>query len=157
MEQERVSTPEEHPTMSVVLMVFGLAIVVGALRYGWGSLESPGAGFVPFFAGAAMAGFSAFTILQGLTKGWHPLQKLWEGVRWQRPATVTVSLLLYSAFMEDLGFLASTVILMTYLYRMLEPSSWKETLLTALATTIGFYLVFQIWLEAQLPRGLLGF
>ena len=156
MAQERVSKREEHPAASVVLMVLGVAIATGALRYGWGSLESPGAGFLPFFAGLAIAGFSAFTVLQGLMRGWRPLQDLWEGVRWQRPAIVTACLLLYSAFLEDLGFLFSTVILTTYLYRMLEPSSWKETLLAALATTLGFYLVFQIWLEAQLPRGFLS-
>ena len=34
---------------------------------------------------------------------------------------------------------------------------WKETLFAALATTLGFYLVFQTWLEAQLPRGLAEF
>ena len=152
-----VTTQEEHPTVSVVLLVFGGAIAIGSLRYEWGTLDSPGAGFLPFFSGAAMAGFSALTLLQGLTKGWASLGESWKGARWQRPAIATACLLLYSAFLRDLGFLISTAILMIYLYRMLEPSSWKETLFAALATTLGFYLVFQTWLQAQLPRGLFGF
>ena len=44
-----------------------------------------------------------------------------------------------------------------HFFRLLEKSSWKVTLFAALATTFGFYLVFQIWLQAQLPRGFLGF
>jgi hypothetical protein len=40
---------------------------------------------------------------------------------------------------------------------MLEASSWKATVFSALLTTLGFYLVFQTWLEAQLPRGWLSF
>jgi putative tricarboxylic transport membrane protein len=138
-------------------MVFGVAVAIGSLRYGWGSLDTPGAGFLPFFSGVAIAGFAAIPFLQSLKKGWRSLRELWEGVQWRRAATATACLLLYSAFLRDLGFLISTIILTTYLYRMLEPSSWKETLLAALATTLGFYLVFQTWLEAQLPRGLLGF
>ena len=122
-----------------------------------GIIRQPGPGFLPFFAGVAIFGFSALTLLQGLTKGWASLGEAWKGARWQSPAIVTASLLLYSAFQRDLGFLISTVVLMIYLYRMLEPSSWKETLFAAVATTLGFYLVFQTWLEAQLPRGLLGF
>ena len=151
------TTGEENPTVSAVLMVFGAAVAIGSLRYGWGSLDSPGAGFLPFFSGVAIAGFAAIPFLQSLRKGWRPLRELWEGVQWQRGAVATACLLLYAAFLRDLGFLISTIILTTYLYRMLEPTSWKETLWAALATTLGFYLVFQKWLEAQLPRGLLGF
>jgi hypothetical protein len=59
--------------------------------------------------------------------------------------------------LRDLGFLISTFILAAYLYRMLEPSGWVETLVAAALTTLGFYLVFQVWLEVQLPKGLLTF
>lgn len=155
--QKGTSTGGEDPAVSAVLIIFGLIVAIGALRYGWGSFDSPGAGFLPFFAGVAIAGFAAIPFLQSWRRGWRPLRDLWQGVRWQRAAVATVSLLLYSAFLQTLGFLISTLILTTYLYRLLEPTSWKESLLAALATTLGFYLVFQTWLEAQLPRGLLGF
>ena len=152
-----VTRPEEHPAVSVVLLVLGGGIAAGSLSYGWGSFDGPGAGFLPFFSGAAMAGFSAITLLQSLRRGWSPLGEAWKGARWLRPAAVTACLLLYSAFLQDLGFLIASFVLMIYLYRLLEPSGWKETLLAALATALGFYLVFQTWLQAQLPRGLLGF
>lgn len=155
MGRERVGRTEEHPIGSVVLLVLGLAVAIGGLRYGWGSLDNPGAGFVPVLAGAAMAGFSAITLTQSLVKGWRPLAALWAGAQWRRPLIAIVCLILYSVFLRDLGFLLSTFILAIYLYRMLEPSRWTETLLAAVLTTLGFYLVFQVWLEVQLPRGLL--
>ncbi len=151
------SAPEAHPATSVVLMVAGAAIAIGALRYDFGSFDTPGAGFLPFFAGLAIAGFSAITFFQTLRSGWLPLREMWEGARWQRAAIATACLLLYSAFVKDLGFLIATFLLMNYLFRMLEASSWKATVLAALLTTFGFYLVFQTWLEAQLPRGWLSF
>jgi len=151
------SAPEAHPATSVVLLVAGVAIAIGSLRYDFGSFDTPGAGFLPFFSGLAIAGFSAITFIQTLRSGWLPLREMWEGTRWQRAAIATACLLLYSAFLKDLGFLMATFLLMTYLFRMLEASSWKATVFSALLTTLGFYLVFQTWLEAQLPRGWLSF
>ena len=51
MGRKGAAAGEEHPFGSAVLVVFGVAVAVGALRYGWGSFDSPGAGFLPFFAG----------------------------------------------------------------------------------------------------------
>jgi putative tricarboxylic transport membrane protein len=138
-------------------MVLGAAIAIGALRYDFGSLENPGAGFLPFFAGLSIAAFSAITFLQTLRSGWLSLRQPWEGAEWQRATIVTTCLLLYSTFLRDLGFLISTILLLSYLFRMLKPSTWRGSFFAALITTVSFYLVFQIWLEAQLPRGVLGF
>jgi putative tricarboxylic transport membrane protein len=148
---------EEHPIASVVLLLLGLAIAMGGLHYGWGSLDNPGAGFVPFLAGAAMAGFSGITLVQSLMKGWRPAAEPWSGTRWRRPLIATVCLVLYSVFLRDVGFPVSTFILAAYLYRMLDPPGWTETLVAAALTTFGFYLVFQVWLEVPLPKGLLTF
>jgi len=151
------STPETHPAASLALMTAGAAIAIGALRYDFGSFDTPGAGFLPFFAGLATAGFSAITFFQTLRRGWLSLREMWGEARWQRAAMATAFLLLYSVFLKDVGFLIATFLLMICLFRMLEASSWKATLFSALLTTLGFYLVFQTWLEAQLPRGWLSF
>jgi putative tricarboxylic transport membrane protein len=157
MMQAKADATEQHPVACVVLFVLGLAVVFGGLHYGWGTLDNPGAGFVPLLAGAAMAGFSAITLVRSLSKGWRPLAELWAGTRWRRPLIAIVCLVLYSVFLRDLGFLISTFILAVYLYRMLEPSGWTQTLVAAVLTTLGFYLMFQMWLEVQLPKGPLGF
>jgi putative tricarboxylic transport membrane protein len=154
---EGKSAPEAHPAASVALMAAGVAIAIGALWYDFGSFDTPGAGFLPFFAGLAIAGFSAITFIQTLKNGWLSLREMWGETRWQRAAIATGCLLLYSSFLNDIGFLIATFLLMVYLFRMLEAPGWKATLFSALLTTLGFYLVFQTWLEAQLPRGWLSF
>jgi len=157
MAQDRASATEQHPLASVILMALGLGILARGLHYGWGSLDDPGAGFVPILSGAAMVAFSAITFVRAMVRGWQGLAGLWREARWQRPLVTIVSLVLYSVFLRDLGFLISTFILAAYLYRVLDPSGWKETLIAAALTTLGFYLVFQVWLEVQLPRGLFTF
>lgn len=157
MSPEKAHRREAHPTASVVITIVGLAIMVWSLRYDFGSFETPEAGFLPFFSGLSMAVFSAIHLLQTRKRGWNPLRGLWEGTQWQRTVFVTAGLILYSVFLRDLGFLLATMILMGCFFRLLDRPSWKVTLFATLATTFGFYLLFQIWLEAQLPRGFLGF
>ena len=55
---------DPHPLCSIILTVIGIAIMAGSFRYEIGSFESPGAGFVPFFSGLAMAVFSAIPLMQ---------------------------------------------------------------------------------------------
>ncbi len=157
MEQKTVPSREEHPIVSVILMLIGIAIMGGSLRYSFGSFENPGAGFLPFFTGLFITAFSVATFLQIIKRRWRPLRELWQGTRWQRALVVTVCLIIYSAFLNDVGFLLVTILFMGFLLRLLERKTWKVTIFAALLTTVGFYLVFQTWLEAQLPRGLLGF
>lgn len=147
----------ENPIPTAILLGIGLVIAGGSLRYGFGSFEDPGPGFLPFFSGAVMAAFAAATLIQDLRKRWSPLGDLWKGARWRLSAMVAACVLLYTLFLRDLGFLISTFILMAYFFRALESSAWKKSLFAALATTVGFYLVFQVWLQAQLPKGPLGF
>ncbi len=147
----------ENPIPSAILLGIGLLIAGGSLRYGFGSFEDPGPGFLPFFSGVVMAVFAAAILAQDARRRWNPLGELWKGARWRLPLLATVSLFVYTFLLRDLGFLISTFILMLYCFRMLDSSAWRKTLFAALATTVGFYLVFQVWLQAQLPKGFLGF
>jgi putative tricarboxylic transport membrane protein len=157
MNTETVTRREKHPIVTIILTALGLAIMLGSLRYDFGSLETPGAGFLPFFAGLGMAAFSTIELLKSWKRKWKPLRDLWEGMQWRRALLVTAGLILFSVFLRDLGFLLATMILMGFLFRILERPSWKVALFATLVTTFGFYLVFQVWLEAQLPHGFLGF
>jgi hypothetical protein len=46
---------------------------------------------------------------------------------------------------------------MAYLLRVMEPVSWKRVFLGAFLISLGSYAVFQLWLQSQLPVGILGF
>ena len=157
MKAYEVPKREAHPLATVVFMILGLAVMFGSLRYDFGSLETPGAGFLPFFSGLSMAIFSAIQFLQSWKQKWNPLRALWEGTQWPRTMIVISGLILFSIFLKDLGFLLATMLLMGCFFRLLDRPSWKVTLFAALMTTFGFYLVFQVWLSCQLPPGFLGF
>jgi putative tricarboxylic transport membrane protein len=140
-----------------VANLFWLALAalsaVGAWRLEVGTLHSPGAGFLPFYA-AILFGVLAFvSLLQDLKKMAGPASEIWDGVRWTRWITMVASLFIYVAIMEWLGFMLATFLLMLVLFRLLEPYRWTTVLFFSLATMGSAYLFFVVLLDSRLPRG----
>jgi putative tricarboxylic transport membrane protein len=157
MESKEVTKLDAHPSGHIVLIIIGLAITAGSLKYGFGSFEEPGAGFLPFFTGVGTIFFASIPLILSLKRGWMPLGSLWEKVKWHRVIVVTVILFLFCFFLKDLGFVLTTILLTAGLFRLMYKPKWWVTILSSLATTAFFYVLFQVWLQSQLPTGFLGF
>ena len=63
----------------------------------------------------------------------------------------------YSLFLDTLGFLVSTFILLLMLFRFVGPQKWVVAVGGSALASIASYVVFELWLKTQLPRGILGF
>jgi hypothetical protein len=55
-----------------------------------------------------------------------------------------------------LGFILSTIGLLVFLFKAVEPQKWSWAVLGAMISTLAAYSVFRLWLGCQLPQGLLG-
>ena len=143
---------------SLFWFLIGLVIAVYSLKYGLGSFSSPGPGFLPFLSGGALVLLSMIVFFQQVGKGrGGSLASLWSHARWHTVLAVMLSLVVYALLLRLLGFILDTFLLTTFLFRVMEPVRWQRVLAGAAATTLCSYAVFQLWLEAQLPSGFLGF
>ena len=143
---------------SLVWFVIGLAIAGYSMKYDLGAFSSPGPGFLPLLSGLVIAGLALVVFLQQLPKNKGiKMRTLWREKNWRAMAMVMGALVLYTVFFKFLGFLVDTFLLMAFLLRIMEPMSWKKVLAGALGAALCSYAVFQLWLEAQLPAGFLGF
>lgn len=138
-----------------VWIAVGIAVALGSLRYGLGPLESPGTGFLPFWAGCAIVLFASIGLIQSTLKqrrglGWTPILR---GVRWQKPLLVMAALLAYALLMKPLGFLLCTVLFIGFLLRAVEPQRWYVVIVGAIGAALGAFAVFEVWLKTQLPPG----
>jgi len=70
---------------------------------------------------------------------------------------VLASLFIYTWLMELLGFMIVTMLLFLFLLGIVEKKRWRFAALVSLIVTASSYLVFELGLESQLPKGLLGF
>jgi putative tricarboxylic transport membrane protein len=73
---------------------------------------------------------------------------------WQR-LIYTMSLLLgYIILIDPVGFILTTFLLMFGLFFDYENRNYTWSLFFSVATALVSYLVFEVWLRCQLPRGL---
>jgi hypothetical protein len=90
----------------------GAIITIVSIPYDLGTLDAPGTGFLPFFAGLAISFFSIIGLVDGTLRqkkgiGWRPMM---GKVRWKKSLIVLLSLLAYALLLKPLGFLLCTAL-----------------------------------------------
>jgi hypothetical protein len=81
---------------------------------------------------------------------------LWEGLEVHKVIFVFMLLVAYALVLKHLGFLITTFGLLCLLFRVKATYHLMKIILMSLLITSGAYLLFQVWLKVQLPRGVLG-
>jgi putative tricarboxylic transport membrane protein len=144
---------------SLFWLVIGVGIVLCSLKYGVGTLHEPGPGFITFFAGAILIVLSLSLFLSTFRdrKTRASLQSLWAGLETGKVLYVIVLLVAYTFLLKPVGFLIGTFFLLFLLFRVKGSYRLKTIFLMSFLVTVGSYIIFEIWLKAQLPKGVLGF
>jgi putative tricarboxylic transport membrane protein len=142
---------------SLFWLLAGIGITLGSLKYGFGNLQAPGAGFITFFAGAVLSFLSVGLFFSSLRS--ESLRKgvgiLWEGLEVGKVIYVFFLLVAYALVLKPLGFLITTFGLLCLLLKVKAAYPLLKVILISLLVTTGAYLLFQVWLKVQLPRGIL--
>ncbi len=140
---------------ALVWLLIGAGVARAGLDLGLGVLRDPGPGFMLFWVGLVIVALAVAVGGRGLRAGAPPGTR-WAGVRWTKLAGVTAALAAYGWLLPRLGFLLSTALLLIYLFKAIEPQRWSVAVAGAVASALLAYLVFKVWLGAQLPAGALG-
>ena len=143
---------------SLVWLAFAVCIGIESLRLPLGSLRDPGAGFVPLGAGIGLAILSLMAFFQGRFRpGEETTRKGWHSKERRKSLLLILSVLFgYALFLDFLGFLISTFLLLVMLFRFVEPQRWLVAIGGGVLASAASYLVFEVWLKTQLPKGILG-
>jgi len=144
---------------SGVWLLFAIYICVESIRLPPGSLRDPGPGFLPLLTGILLGGLAGIAFFQARNgkssesaAPWYPQQ------RWKTLVWLLAVLLAYAGTLDFLGFLLSTFLLLIFLFRSSSaPRSWPWAVGGSLIASLSCYLVFEVWLRTQLPKGFLGF
>lgn len=114
----------------------------------------PGSGFMPFGLGVILAGMAILIILTH----WGPDEKripFWQPKAWLRPLLAIVIMGIYAVAFDDLGAVASVVVLVTAWLLILEKKRVVVAVGTGLLTGLVIYVVFERLLMTPFPRGFL--
>ncbi len=144
---------------SIFWILFSLAVVNLTSRLSFGSLHEPGPGFFPLLTSLVILGLSLAVLIRSLLQGRPRMTGIGAELLKSlvKVSPVLILLFLYAVLLDTLGFLIVTFLLIFLLLEVIYRQKWWVGLITALAGSLGSYLIFQVWLQSQLPKGLLGF
>jgi len=139
-------------------LLFSLITCIEAYRLRLGEIQKPGPGFFPFSVGLVMVGLSLAALFQSVGKK-NDIQKAvrQEPLRWKRIVIILAAIVAYSLSIETIGFLINTFLFVCLMLKVVEPQTWKKTILGGLVTAVAANLVFNVIFRSQIPSGILGF
>jgi putative tricarboxylic transport membrane protein len=151
---ESTSRLRLETAFDTLLLVLGCLVTYVSWGYGFGSMARPGPGLYPFFIGIAIALFSLMVLISDLSRpeGGAPLEK--EQAR--TLLLMSVTFCLWIAAMPFLGYVVVTL-LATYAFcKAMKLEGWRQPLAVSAGTALFIYLLFDVWLYIDLPRGIFG-
>ncbi len=143
---------------AIFWVLFATYICVESLRMPLGTWRDPGPGFLPLGSGLILGALSLVCYLQArLRKSEEPEDPWYPREKGKNLILALVALFAYVIFLEALGFLLGSFLLLLFLFRGIESQKWMVSIGGSALASFLCYVVFQLWLQTQLPKGVLGF
>ncbi len=134
-------------------ILFSLYVCFESWRLGVGSFFRPGAGLFPFYSGALLG---VLSLILGFFAFRGKLEKAESWTDVGNTLTVSLAVLGFALLLTWLGFVITTFLFILFLLRAVERRAWLLAAGAALFISAAFYVVFGLWLKAQLPVGILA-
>ncbi len=151
--------PNNDQFTSALIFIMGLLVCFFSIPYGIAVMPKPGTGFWPFCTGVAICFLAGGVCLEATLQGRKGLK--WKnpfaGLQWSKPLIALAALVVYALLLSTLGFILSTLLLVSLLLRAIEPQKWLVVTLVSTLTSLISYLLFAVWLDTPLPAGIFGF
>ena len=135
------------------LFVLSLYVFFESWRLGLGTYFRPGPGFFPFYSGLLLGALALILTFRAF-RGAPERAEAWG--EWIPMLLVSLAMLGFALLLNRLGFLLTAFVFIWFLLQVVERRDWIVSLGAAALTALGSYAIFQLWLRAQLPAGILG-
>jgi hypothetical protein len=137
----------------------GLFICFLAWKSKLGSFREPGPGFVAFISGLFVSVVGLVIVLSAFLSKISPLNGpnpdfTFSIASWRRLIYTMALLLIYGLLLNPLGYILTTFLVMWGLFYGLERKRGGWSFLASTLTVAVTYLVFEVWLRCQFPRGI---
>jgi putative tricarboxylic transport membrane protein len=139
----------------LVVFLIGLAILWQGSHLGMGTARTPGSGFFPNLVAIGLMVLSLVLVIKG-GKDEEEEKRSFSLRATLRILIVFLALMAYSFLLEYLGFLLTSFMLTTYLFWAFGSKKWYMAVAWAATFVVVAYLLFDVVLEANLPKGVLG-
>jgi hypothetical protein len=139
----------------LLLLSFALVLTEESLRLPFGTMRRPGIAFLPVLLSALLALLSIALIVQAWKRSAASDGPGLQLGRWKKVGASLAALFAFGFIFEWLGYVMSTILLLVFLMRAVEPVRWWLVLVVAVSSSLITYIVFSL-LGTPLPSGFLG-
>lgn len=137
-------------------LLFAVYVSIESYRLDLGTWGMPGPGYFPFGASLLLGIISLSTFVNSLKKA--PSQETAKGpsepARYQNVALILVAMIVYFFLLNRLGFVLCTSLFSLFFLRIVMSRRWFTALAVTISVTLALHLLFNIFLNAQLPPGI---
>jgi putative tricarboxylic transport membrane protein len=145
---------------SAFWILVGLFFCIKSIAYGFLYEGAPGPGFLPLLGGVTLIFLGLIVFVTALKKAGsekHLQDKFFpENFSFKKIILTVLALIVYIAVLEYVGFLLTTFFFMLFLFRAIEPKKWALAIAFSVLIASFSYILFQLLLKVQLPRGIWG-
>ena len=143
---------------ALLWLFIGVVVLFLSSNYSMGTLSEPGPGALPFGLGLVFVLLSLILLFRSCrSKPPEDEKRLSFGSRWHKIFMIILFLALVTFFLESLGYLLSIFLMITLSMLIMEPKRWVSALLLGIISSFSTYVLFDVWLKVQLPKGLFYF
>jgi len=145
---------------SIICIGLSLWLILESLKYDFLEKYTPGPGFMPFWLGVVLLIFSIALLIETFVKknGKEVKKRLLP----PRHSLYRLGLIMlitagFSLVMNFLGFTLSVILYVPVILFFMEGINITKSVIAGLAFGVCIFLIFQYWMEVNLPTGFWGF
>ena len=142
---------------SLFFALFSLYVCWQSFELGFGSFAKPGPGFISLLAGISLGLLSLIIFFGAVITQKATQDSARQIIPWVPLMTTFGSLVGFTLLMKTLGFSLTTFLFIGILLRVVAKKGWILSLLASFGITLATYVIFELFLQSQLPEGFLGF
>ncbi len=137
--------------VATVTLAFGAAAMYESSKLPFGTVHIPGPGFFPWWTSAVVVLLALILLAQAFSSSSSAPR---EGPgRIAKVVALLAVLAAYVFFLEPLGYLLCTFLLVLFMLRVTDRERWAVALSMSAITAVGSYVLFAVWLSVPLPAG----
>jgi hypothetical protein len=145
---------------AIFCFFLGLVVLVVGLHLRLQMNLEVGPGFLPFVVGGILAFLSIILLVQSIMKEGisAPKESFWVNpYGWKLVLLTLFVIVSYPLILNHVGFPLSSFLLIFSLFVVTAHLKWWVAGVWGAFTAVVVYLIFEVWLKANMPRGVLGF
>lgn len=142
---------------SIIVFVYGIYIIIEALKFDYMISGTPGPGFLPLWIGLGISILSIILFIKSFTKFKSQLLNPFESGDLKTFLVVIGGSVIVAVITPLTGLLIALGVMVGVVTKLLGTQSWEKVFSLGILTPLLLFIIFDVILGVPLPKSIFGF